>query len=200
MPISHEKKIVFIHIPKTGGSSIEKFLKIYGHNNMGSNKIYDPLIMFGKGSQHYSYEKILENSEKDVSEYFSFCFVRNPWDRIVSEFFWRQKHNGFREETSFRDFIYLIKESNIKFKPHFIDQKSFICGENDKILVDFVGRFENFQQDFEHVCKKNDLKIERAPYKNKSERKHYKEYYDEETMQVVYDMYQNDIDFFNYKF
>lgn len=198
MPISHENKIVFVHIPKTGGSSIEKFFNIYGHDNMGDNKIYDENIMFGKNSQHYDYKSILKNSKKEISSYFSFCFVRNPWDKMVSEYFYLRKSKNFK--ISFKDFVFSIKNQKTQGKTHFAEQISFICDKDNKILVDFVGRFENFKKDFKHVCRINNLKIKNIPFENKSEHENYTKYYDQETKDIIYKIYKNDIIFLNYEF
>ena len=59
MPISHTHKFVFVHIPKTGGSSIEKFFNMYGVDNKGNNTVFNSDIMFGNDSQHFTYKKIL---------------------------------------------------------------------------------------------------------------------------------------------
>ena len=84
------------------------------------------------------------------------------------------------------------------------DQLYYLTDKNEKIAVDFVGRFENFQTDFGIICDR--IGIDQQKIKplnrimNRSNHKHYSEYYTPETRAIVQHLYQRDIDCFNYKF
>ena len=84
------------------------------------------------------------------------------------------------------------------------DQLYYLTDKSEKIAVDFVGRFESFQTDFGIICDR--IGIDQQKIKplnritNRSNHKHYSEYYTQETRAIVQNLYQRDIDCFNYKF
>ena len=88
--ISHSKKFIFIHIPKTGGTSIEIVLKGYiaeKYKIAGDNTFF-----IGPDIKHHTASELLERyGKKKFGEYLKFCVIRNPWDRLLSLFYWGHK-------------------------------------------------------------------------------------------------------------
>jgi len=200
--IIHNLKLIFVHIPKTGGRSIEKLLSGFGKRiefQEGwdeKNKIWQ---------QHLTIKQIL-SLRKNCADYFKFSFVRNPWDRMVSDYFYFMKH-GISGE--FKDFLmetdvyfdnFPIFNGRVGCKDHRLPQIHFLLDENDKYPIDFIGRFETLQQDFNIICDKVGIPPQELPHLNKTEHKHYSEYYDEETKQIVAEKYAKEIELFDYKF
>lgn len=194
MPIFHSYKTVFIHIPKCGGSSVEEAFDINTH----INDTFCEDTMFGENSQHYTYDEILRKSKKDVSKYFSFAFVRNPWSRLVSEYFWRRNVMNTFKDCSFLEFIKNIVPTHKGV--HFKQQSEFILDINDNILIDYVGKIETFDTDWQHVCNTIDKDTSSLCKVNSTQHKHYTKYYNNESREIVATLYARDIKCFNYNF
>jgi len=214
MPISHQYKCIFVHIPRTGGSSIEHALKIFGV--AGEEKT---LQMFGRIkpgvrdkysflSNYYQHltatnlKRIL--SEKNWNGYFKFAFVRNPWERMVSFYFNKDpdlideaRQQGINlADTTFEEFLSRIKQVNHVYT---LEQHKFIINENGKLIVDFVGRFEDLGNDFKKIYERIGIHAKLGHY-NRSVHKPYREYFNDETKEITRKMYEKDIEVFQYEF
>ena len=185
---------IFVHIPKTAGISLNQAL----FKNMG-----------GSHRSIKNYMRYFSNTE--FRKYYKFCFVRNPWDRLASSYFFLKKggmNKGDYEWAkkqlssceSFEDFVlnYLQNESVLSYV-HFIPQYKFIS-YFDRISVDKVYKFEDMQTAIEDVQDKLSISLV-LEHRNKSDKgQGYREYYSELTRDVVAEIYKQDIALFNYKF
>lgn len=138
-----KNKIIFFHIPKTGGVSICKSLfenLDFGHRDV---KFYKSV--FGT---------------KKFNTYYKFCFVRNPYLRLYSAYSFLQKGGMNRIDKNFNE-KYLIKyktfedfvkngllQKEIKNWIHFKPQHSFVTDKNNNLVVDFIGKLETIDKDF----------------------------------------------------
>ena len=140
----------------------------------------------------------IQNTLKYNSSFFKFSFVRNPWDRVVSAYEYL-KGRGIIN-VSFKDFILSgIEYTDVKW--HYAITQFDIIGDGDStLLVDFVGRFEILQEDFNRVCKIIGIKPVKLPYKNNSTHSHYSVYYDDTLKEVVDKLYYKDIKIFGYEY
>ena len=209
--ISDKHKFIFVHTPKSGGSSIEEVLL---KNEIGINDVYfqkkfwaDNLsiklkkkFFIGKtdqkfAPQHYTTKMLKTEYSNKFKNYFKFTFVRNPWDKVVSEWLYFKKIDpeynfGFNES---------INNKSYGNKPYPFEEHTWMQVEFAS-ECDYVGRFESLQKDFNTVCDKIKIPKQKLPHKNKTKHKHYTEYYDDETRQIVAEKYAKDIEYFGYEF
>ena len=194
MRISHKHKFIFIHGMKTGGTSIRECLNDYS-DIISTPERHSP---YWNHLSPKDLEKHFQEQQWDWDEYFKFVFVRNPWDRMVSLYhhlLWKSlqpQHDWARRCLGGSDsFITYLKSGKL-------------CPEQTKYfnnISDFyVGRFENIQEDFNVICDKIGIPQQKLPYTNKSNHKHYTEYYNDETIEMVSDKYDVEIKMFDYKF
>jgi hypothetical protein len=222
--ISHKFRAIFVHVPKTGGQSIDRvFLKLHGLTWKTRSALLlrqnpDP----AKGPERLAHLKATEYVSlgyvnADVFEsYFKFAFVRNPWDRLVSEYHFRR----LEPEKSFRRFVdesFAELDDYSDRSRHIIPQIDFVTDERGEINVDFIGRFETLAADFATVADKLGLGSVELGHHNRSARggmgrklfarrsrarvsRRLKDYYDPKLRDRVGEFYAEDIARFGYEF
>lgn len=198
--IIKDKKIIFLHIPKTGGTSIMKSLRPHGL----------------EGSGHMQLSRIFQKyniNSKNRNDYLVFTVSRNPWDLVVSNFayikmkksYWHSSDGSTKygehpdyntvKNMNFKEFVYALKDKKIKSTYNTLPQSYWIDRK-----VDYIIRFENMSKDFETLCKKVGLPNIELLHLNKSKHQDYKKYYDKELISIVEKLYAKDIKMFNYRF
>lgn len=210
--INHDKKFIFIHIPKTGGSSIGTVL----NKNAGIEETYEGFKI------HHD-----DVTEDLLKEYFVFTFVRNPWDRLYSQYKFRNwlRHGSFDFAARNMETLFEIRYnktltenipddlSTAHNRANFYDefchlpsQVEFLKGKyNDGLnkfpYIDYIGRFENLQRDFDVVANKLNLQYRDLPHINKTKSSNtYREMYTQDLKNFIGDKYKDDVTEFNYTF
>lgn len=204
MPISDKYKCIFIHIPKNAGSSIEIALDMFRHDYQRPH--LDAL--FGRlGNRNMQHMTAIELSRRQdllpeykFRTYFKFAFVRNPWERVVSDYLSWSTNLG---RSPFDKFV-----ENMYRSPHLQKtQYQYVYDRSGNCLVDFIGRHENLEKDWEFVSRYIGCRKCLPRYNKASEAKplklgylHYSKYYDEVISEIVRKKFKKDIEFFNYTF
>lgn len=219
MLVSYKYRFIFIHNYKVAGNSINKAFKKYSipnpTKNIALNKILENSGHFGwitmqalrKVPFIFNYdehEKAIDARKVFPSEmwneYFKVGFVRNPWDWSVSLYHYiLQKphhwaHAKFKECGSFENYI-----KSGTFREAHPSQYEFFVDENENLIMDFMGKMENIDKDVEHISNKLGIKTS-VPHINPSKHKNYREYYNQETKNLVGDFFKKDIELFKYDF
>jgi len=164
------KKLIFIHIPRCGGTSVELALKMFYFLDDGYKQRFDKAIRHffaekyyrymygygikdGKAMQHFLYSDYIKLlGKKAFDGYYKFAIVRNPYTRFVSTYHWCQIEGiGKIAGQSIDDFISYCEEIVKKgyynltiYHDHMIPQYKFIYDDNNKLMVDDLFRVERY--------------------------------------------------------
>jgi hypothetical protein len=187
LTICHEKKILWYRVAKVGTRTI---FDIFDQAQINLDAEH-PFFC------HYP--------EKLYSEYFKFAFVRNPWDRLVS--CWKNKvidsnYFEFTEEKlqdmqSFENFVGYVQSKDIEDCDQHIRLQSKLVDMNN---VDFIGRFEKFEEDLGKVAQMIGIEYKKTRKNMSKQKSSYVDYYDDRLQNIVADIYRKDIHIFQYEF
>ncbi len=214
MIISRRKKFIFIHNPKTGGSSITSSFNKYGYllsrfpdrvQNY-SRLVLDESWQLGLFRKHIPAFDLKTKVPPNVwNSYFKFGFVRNPYDRIISLFnYVRQTpdHLEFQEFIRHKDingYLDQIMKVDLTTEPWHC-QSYYLTDKEGNILVDYVGKFENLNSDFEKINSILHLTDPQLKHLNKSQRERdISKVLDKESIQKVNHIYRRDFENFRYE-
>ena len=213
MILNKHKRFIFIHVHKTSGISIEHVL----HEHFPDSRKWH-------GRHGRAIDGIHEIGEEEWDKFFSFAFIRNPWDRMVSwyamiesarnklPFYKRWSKKPFRSRlwnhaiARSHDFESFLKEcTDVVFdlgcnKSFAFNQVDYLSNEEGDLVVDFIGRFENLTCDVSTLFTRLGLEGVCLPKLNKSAHSHYSEWYTPITRDLVGERFSRDIATFGYEF
>ena len=180
--IYHKFKVIFLHVPRTGGTSI-------------MNKFKSLNVKLDKERSHKNWKYYIDVYGKDVfQEYFKFAVIRNPYQKVFSSYCFRPR--GYKDFTKWLEWIVTLRDKN---RNHILGSHFVWIG--NKIITDDLIRFENFQNDWKRICNKIgiDSKIRHLNSSNLSQR-NYRNYYTNKAKKIVEKYFYKDIEYFKYKF
>jgi len=179
---------IFIHINKTAGTSINRALGMPIKNHMMAKEV---IAKIGQDKWNTAYK---------------FTLVRNPWDKAVSLYEYRKKKNRTNIATrgiGFSDWVKVTygekKDLSYYDVRGFQPQVDWLKDNENKISMDFIGKFESLNKDFDQIRKVIGVDAGLS-HLNASERASYRSYYDDETRDIVAHWFREDIDTFGYEF
>jgi len=212
--ISVQKKFLFIHVPKTGGNSIQNVLREYSEDEIVcSEDHHDGVERFGVKNAKYDIKKhsplsqYKQELEPDFyRQLFKFSIIRNPWDKLVSWYFSPGSGRTAWEREAFAEMLQKLPPlRHHVIVPTMTEKVSGKLGIGGKLPpldrdVDALLSFERLNEDFKTLCEKIDIPPVDLPVRNKSSRDHYSKYYDQELKEIVAERFADEIEFGGYEF
>jgi hypothetical protein len=203
--VLRDKKVIFFHIPKVAGYSIEQFL----YPSELEYKVFHEDIVYGihqgQMTQHLDYNGMLKYlSEEYMQSCFKFAFVRNPWDRLHSAFsylkpIYTKRFGGF--EGFIKDACLQVDKKTYPPTGHIKPQSDYLFDKNGKMILNFIGKYESLTESFDVL--KGLIGMEgtlahfnKSPLKTET----YKDLYTPELIDLVAKSYQKEIDYLGYSF
>jgi len=196
-------KYVFIHIPKCAGSSIHRVLGVL--HAQRSLQVGKP-----KYHKHAKAVKVREVLGPAWNECFRFTFIRNPWDLMVSSYHWwltyaeifPALHKDIARVREMGTFSVFIRSEFGRFmlNEHRGGDLTEWISDGEEIIVNFVGRYENLDEDWSKVCRA--LQVPALPLgrENQVARQDYRGFYDDESRELVANRFARTIELFGYRF
>ena len=192
MIISLSKRFIFVHNPKTAGTSIRTALEPFAEK------------LSHRPKKHETITELQKRTKMDLSNFFIFGFTRNPWDRACSFYhhsLLNPKHKFEDKFGNLNDFIESLgrtrrPNSSKPFAREWVsvEQQHLFFNENTHI-----GRFETLEQDFSFIMDKIGVQTHLNHY-NKSVKCRYQDLYNKKSIDIIADLYEIDIDKYDYTF
>lgn len=192
---SVNKKLIFLHNPKVAGCSINSCLIRSIEDYDGDGFQYEARGERIPDSMIQGYQKRIPTEFWDQA--FKFAFVRNPYDKFVSGWKYGEKVTGL--EIDFEDFVHNLdnyRVHNTITWHTIISQNTHLNYPNTEI---YIGKFENLQKEMNTIAQVCDFTLANLTQDNSTQHKNYKEYYNQEFADVIYERFKKDFIYFGYE-
>lgn len=201
MLISDSHQFIFFHVAKAAGTSVRNTLQPYCLSPVDSRWI-SILRRFNLPSDYRKFRFLKHTSVAQAeaklpaqvfTNYRRVAFVRNPWDRLVSQYIY---HFRKREQRPFADYV----QQSIRQQR--LSQSQFLADSHGRVELDFVGRYEDLETDYQRLAEFLQLPLPPLPKLNASKHQSgdYRRHYDTELQQLLEPYLAEDMRQFDYTF
>lgn len=226
MLVSHRHKLVFVHIQKTGGQTVSRVLKDNISDITRFKRKHEFAICameeLEDWNEYFKFAFVRNPWDRLVSWYSMISDEgtppsRRPLSKKMEKRHLRQARR--REQRRNQNLLWRYVLENSSTFDEFIrkctgkieikegisysftyNQLDYVSDRDGNLLVDFIGRFENFQSDLHEVSNRLGIELRFVPHNNPSPHRHYSSYYTPETEQIVRERFKRDIEYFGYEF
>lgn len=207
MIISHRHRFIFLAVPKTATHAVRRALREHLSETdeeqvqlfVQKTMPYPEIARIRHG--HIRWNECKAAVSPDVwTGYFKFAFVRNPWERFVSYCAFMYRNEQLFQRDPQGTMCAVLDGPEHRQRVVFQPQSEFLCDADGQIMVDFVGRHETLQADYDTICSRIGMPSAPLGRANESEHGPWRSYYDDSLKARVADLYRRDIDCFGYAF
>jgi hypothetical protein len=182
--------------PRSGWSNRYTYLVLHARGKI--RKLLPRRVRRAYYSKHATISDVIGAIGENIERYFRFAFVRNPFDLVVSRFFW----DRFKNRHSFDDFGLWVQEhysQQRRWERDLLHRYTYVDGG---CVMDFVGRFETLDQDYRQVCNLLSLDTPELPRTKSGIRdpRHYSEFYTAQSRLIVERLFAEDLRAFDYAY
>ena len=217
MILSNRYNFLYVHIAKTGGTSVRAALTslrwrdpyyfaqwicsrlsgITGHRIASKLPRHSKIICAQEMLPHEFFQSL-----------YKFAFVRNPWDLQVSSYHHLKRERPFLLEghESFEAFTRWKLDPTRPYQYHLdtaiTPMTDYLVDLRGNLLTDYIGRYERLQDDWAHICKHLGIPHQELPHERKAtdRKKDYRSYYTAELAELVGDYFKRDVELLGYRF
>jgi len=206
MIISYAHRFIFFAVPKTGTHSVRRALR--NHMDEGDleqvglfvQKKFSFPELKGIRHGHINARQIRAIlGEETFTSFFKFAFVRNPYERFISYCAFMGRDGAFHANPQ-RFIRQVIAAARPPYELLFRPQSDFLVDPSGKLEMDYVGRTEEMQASYDHICARLGVSSEMLEHANASTHARYQDYYDPDVRQWVGSFYRRDLEMFDYRF
>jgi hypothetical protein len=206
MLVSSQQKFLFVHIPKSAGTSVTAALiefsdqpeKIWINRllaKIGINVNWFGPFHWVRGRKHSTARQMkIMYSDSVFNDYYKFAFVRNPWALLVSYYHYIKSNQQHHRSEKVKNIDSFESYIHYKIKRNKINQSRFVTDTFGNDLVDFIGRFESLEKDLGVIFEQLGVEAESSTHTD------YRDYYTPETAKLVAFHWAEDILRFGYTF
>ena len=220
--INHDLEAIFIHIPKTAGIYVRNTLvnnynfKLYlfkrpdhikyCNTNLKYNQEHELSFCSNKGVLQYyktspELNELMNIDDDEWKTYKKFCVVRNPYEKVISAWNYLMETMNLNIEFKiYLEFKDIVSEN--EYWHIFMPQYENMIDENNNMVIDYIIKFENLEEDLAKVLKNigvDKIIHNKEKVKNKRQYDYYKKYYDQNSLEIINKLYEKDFELFGYK-
>ncbi len=205
MIFSESRQFIFFAVPKTGTHAVRAALRPHLSTSDWEQQLrygqqLSPLPKIAEINHgHVSYRQLSDViGEETLQTLFSFAFTRHPFDRFVSVCAFLARTDASYNENPTEWMKRALQRPQFRQRVLAATQCSLLSDQDGNVKLDYVGRFETLQSDFDTICARIGLPMVPLEFKNTSAHKAFQKLLDDDLREILWKRYETDFVTFNY--